>query len=90
MHYLKAIDAPGTDHAKTVIAMTKEMPIKDSFTKGGRIREDGRMIHEMYLRQMKTPAQSKGPWDLYNTLAEVPAEQAFRPLAESECPLVKK
>jgi branched-chain amino acid transport system substrate-binding protein len=48
------------------------------------------MIHAMYLRQMKTPAESKGPWDLYKTLAEVPGEQAFRPLSESECPLIKK
>jgi branched-chain amino acid transport system substrate-binding protein len=90
MHYLRAIDATGTDDAKAVIAKMKEMPIKDFFTKGGRIREDGRMVHEMFLRQMKTPAESKGPWDLYNTLAEVPAEEAFRPLSESECYLVKK
>jgi branched-chain amino acid transport system substrate-binding protein len=89
-HYLKAIDATGTDDSKTVIAKMKEMPINDFFAKDGKIRDDGRMIHSMYLRQMKNPAESKEPWDLYKTLAEVPGEQAFRPLSESECPLIKK
>jgi branched-chain amino acid transport system substrate-binding protein len=89
-HYLKAIDAAGTDDAKTVIAKMRELPVNDFFAKNGFIREDGRMVHDMYLLQMKTPAESKGEWDLYKVLSVVPGPQAFRPLADSECPLVKK
>jgi branched-chain amino acid transport system substrate-binding protein len=89
-HYLKAVEAAGTDDAKTVIAKMRELPVNDFFSKGGFVREDGRMVHDMYLLQMKTPAESKGEWDLYNVLAAVPGTQAYRPLAESECPLVKK
>jgi branched-chain amino acid transport system substrate-binding protein len=61
MHYLKAIDATGTDDAKTVVARMKAMPVNDFFAKNGRIREDGRMVHDMYLMQLKTPAESKDP-----------------------------
>jgi branched-chain amino acid transport system substrate-binding protein len=89
-HYLKAAEAAGTDDAKTVIAKMRELPVNDFFAKNGVVREDGRMVHDMYLLQMKTPAESKGEWDLYNVLSEVPGPQAFRPLSESECPLVKK
>jgi branched-chain amino acid transport system substrate-binding protein len=89
MHYLKAIDATGTDAAKPVITKMKATPVDDVFAKGGRIRDDGRMVHDMYLMQVKSPEESKGPWDLYNVLATVPGDQAYRPLAESECPLVK-
>jgi branched-chain amino acid transport system substrate-binding protein len=89
-HYLKAIDETGTDHAKTVIAKMKATPINDFFAKNGRIREDGRMVHDMYLMQLKSPAESKGPWDFYKLLATVPGDQAFRPLEEGNCPLVKK
>ena len=89
-HYLKAIDATGTDDAKTVIGKMKATPINDFFAKNGRIREDGRMVHDMYLMQLKSPAESKGPWDFYKLLATVPGDQAFRPLEEGNCPLVKK
>jgi branched-chain amino acid transport system substrate-binding protein len=89
-HYLKAVEAAGTDDAKTVIAKMKELPVQDFFAKNGFIRDDGRMVHDMYLLQMKTPAESKGEWDLYNVLATVPGPDAYRPLAESECPLVRK
>jgi branched-chain amino acid transport system substrate-binding protein len=89
-HYLKAVDAAGTDRSKTVIAKMKELPVNDLFVKNGRIRDDGRMVHSMYLRQMKSSEESNGPWDLYKTIAEIPAEQAFLPLSASECPLVTK
>jgi branched-chain amino acid transport system substrate-binding protein len=90
MHYLKAIDATGTDAAKPVIATMKATPINDFFAKNGRIREDGRMVHDMYLMQVKSPADSKAPWDVYQLLATVPGDQAYRPLEEGGCPLVKK
>ncbi len=89
MHYLQAIDATGTDDTAKVMAKMKETPINDFFTKNGRIREDGRMVHDMYLFEVKKPAESKGEWDLYKLLATVPADQAFRPLDKGGCPLVK-
>jgi len=89
MHYLRAIEATGTDDAKKVIAKMRETPINDMFAKNGRIREDGRMVHDMYLMQVKSPAESKGEWDLYKLLATVPGDEAFRPLSEGGCPLVK-
>jgi branched-chain amino acid transport system substrate-binding protein len=87
--YLQAIKDTGTDEAKAVIAKMKATEVNDMFAHGGRIREDGRMIHDYYLFQVKTPAESKGPYDVYKLLATVPAEQAFRPMAEGGCPLVK-
>ena len=90
MHYLKAIDATGTDEAKAVVAQMKAMPINDFFAKNGRIRDDGRMVHDMYLVQIKSPAESKSEWDIYKVLATVSGEDAYRPLAEGGCPLVKR
>jgi branched-chain amino acid transport system substrate-binding protein len=89
LHYLKAVKAAGTKDTKTVMAKMREMPVKDAFTKNGVLREDGRMVHSMFLFQVKKPEESKGPWDYYKTLAEVPADQAFRPLKDGGCPLVK-
>jgi branched-chain amino acid transport system substrate-binding protein len=89
MHYLKAIDAIGTDEALKVMAQMKATPIHDFFAKDGKIREDGRMVHEMYLFEVKKPEESKGEWDLYKMLAEVPGDEAFRPLDKGGCPLVK-
>jgi len=89
MHYLRAIEATGTDDAKKVIAKMRETPINDMFAKNGRIREDGRMVHDMYLMQVKSPAESKGEWGLYKLLAAVPGDEAFRPLPEGGCPFVK-
>jgi len=89
-HYLKAIEAAKTDEAKTVVAKMKEMPVNDFFAKNGKIREDGRMVHTMYLAQVKTPEESKGPWDYYKIIREIPGDQAFRPMdAKFGCPLVK-
>ena len=90
LHYLRAVEAAGTDNGKAVVAKMRELPIKDFFARNGRLREDGRMVHDMYLVQVKTPAESKGPWDYYTIKAVIPAEQAYRPLSESDCPLVKK
>ena len=90
LHYLRAVKAAGTDEAGKVMAQMKATPIKDFFGKNGRIREDGRMVHDMYLAQVKTPAESKYPWDYYHIRQTIPAEEAFQPLAQSKCPLVKK
>ena len=88
MQYLKAVDATDSDDAQTVRKQMMETPINDMFAKNGRIREDGRMVHDMYLAEVKTPAESKGEWDLYDIVRTIPAEEAFRPLSESKCPLV--
>ncbi|WP_420134155.1 ABC transporter substrate-binding protein, partial [Rhodopseudomonas sp.] len=90
MHYLKAVAAAGTLDAQTVMAKMREMPVNDFFAKNGKIRIDGRMVHDMYLAEVKKPADSKGPWDFYNILETIPGDKAFRPLSESACPLVKK
>jgi branched-chain amino acid transport system substrate-binding protein len=90
MHYLKAIETTKTDEAKAVVGQMKATPINDFFAHGGKIREDGRMVHDVYLMQVKTPAESHYDWDYYKILRTIPGDQAFRPLAESECPLVKK
>jgi branched-chain amino acid transport system substrate-binding protein len=89
LHYLKAVQAAGTKDTKTVMAKMRELPVKDAFTDNGVLREDGRMVHSMFLFQVKKPEESKGPWDYYKLLAEVPGDQAFRPLKDGGCPLVK-
>ncbi|MEW6644566.1 MAG: ABC transporter substrate-binding protein [Pseudomonadota bacterium] len=90
LHYLKAVKEAGTTDSAAVMKIMKATPINDMFAKNGRIREDGRMVHDMYLFEVKTPAESKGRWDDYKLLATVPGDQAFQPLSESRCPLVKK
>ena len=88
LHYLKAIQAAGTDDGPAVVAKMKELPINDFFTKNGVVRADGRVIRDMYLFQVKTPEESKGRFDYYKLLDTVPGEQAFRPMSEGGCPLV--
>ena len=88
MQYLKAVEATGSDDAQTVRQKMMDTPINDMFAKNGRIRVDGRMVHDMYLAEVKTPAESKGEWDLYKILRTIPADEAYRPLSESKCPLV--
>ena len=89
-HYLKAVEALKSDaDGKAVVAKMKEMPTDDKLFGKGTVRADGRKIHPMYLFEVKTPAESKGPWDYYKVRATIPAEEAFRPLAEGGCPLVK-
>src|SRR3954451_10879290 len=92
LHYFKALEGIGGnphDGAK-VVAKMKEMPTDDSLFGKGTIRADGRKIHPAYLFEVKKPAESKGPWDYYNLIGTTPGDQAFRPLSESACPLVKK
>jgi branched-chain amino acid transport system substrate-binding protein len=91
IHYLRAVEALGS-HAdgKAVIAKMKELPTDDRLMGKGYVRVDGRKIHPMYLFEVKTPEESKAPWDYYKQLATIPAKEAWRPLDQSECPLVKK
>jgi branched-chain amino acid transport system substrate-binding protein len=88
MHYLNAIQEVGSDQAKAVVDQMKATPIHDFFAKNGQVREDGRMVHEMYLAQVKTPDESEGRWDYLKILRTIPADQAFLPLEESTCSLV--
>jgi branched-chain amino acid transport system substrate-binding protein len=89
-HYLRAIEAAGTDEARAVMAKMREIPVNDFYAKNGRVREDGRMVHDMYFVQVKTPEESNGQWDYYKILSTIPGDQAFRPLDEGGCPLVKQ
>ena len=89
-HYLRAVDAAGTDEAQAVAAKMRELPVNDMFARNGRVREDGRHVHDMLLVEAKRPEDSRGEWDLYRILSTIPAEQAFRPLAEGGCPLVRQ
>jgi branched-chain amino acid transport system substrate-binding protein len=89
-HYLNAAKAAGTDDPQKVMAKMKATPINDFFAKNGKIREDGRMVHDMLLVEVKKPAESKTPWDFYKIKAVVPGDQAFMPLSKSVCPLIKK
>ncbi|SEK13260.1 MULTISPECIES: ABC transporter substrate-binding protein [unclassified Variovorax] len=90
MHYLKAIDAKGTDSAETVLAQMHATPVNDFFAKGGKIRADGRMVHDMYLAEVKKPSESKGEWDMIKIKRTIPGDEAFQPLAASTCNLVKR
>jgi len=90
LHYLKAVEALKGDDGTKVIAKMKELPTDDPLFGKGTIRVDGRKIHPAYLFEVKKPSESKGPWDYYKLRATIPAEQAFRPLDQGECPLVKK
>ena len=89
LHYLKAVQAAGTDEPKAVMAKMREMPVNDVMTTNGKLREDGRLMRDMYLFQVKAPSESKSKDDIYKLLATVPAEQAFRPLKDGGCPLIK-
>jgi branched-chain amino acid transport system substrate-binding protein len=89
-HYLKAVKAAGTTDSAAVIKVMKDTPVNDMFAKNGRIREDGRMVHDMYLFEVKKPSESRARWDDYKLLATVPGNEAFQSLELSRCPLVKK
>ncbi len=89
LHYLKAIEASKTDDGTKVIEQMKKMPTDDTLFGKGSIRVDGRKIHPAYLVEAKKPSESTGPWDLHKIRATIPADQAFRPLADGGCPLVK-
>ncbi|MCJ0973072.1 ABC transporter substrate-binding protein [Pseudomonas sp. PS1] len=85
MHYLNAVKETGSDDAEVVRAQMAKTPVDDMFAKNGKIREDGRMVHDMYLVQVKTPDESTGEWDLYKVVSTIPGDQAFRPIGESQC-----
>lgn len=89
-HYLAAITAAGTDEAKAVMAKMRELPVNDFFASNGHLRQDGRLVHDMYFAQVKTPAESTKPWDYYKILGTIPGDQAFRPMSEGGCPLVAR
>ena len=89
LHYLKAVQAAGTDDAKAVMAKMREMPVNDMMTKNGKLREDGRLIRDMYLFQVKSPSESKSKDDIYKLIATVPGDKAYRPMNEGKCPLIK-
>lgn len=85
-HYLKAVEAAGTDDTDAVLAKMREMPVEDMFAKGGVLRTDGRMVHDMYLVEAKAPSESESEWDILKVLRTIPGEEAFGPLEESACP----
>jgi branched-chain amino acid transport system substrate-binding protein len=87
-HYLEAIKATGSDEPKAVIDQMKATPVNDFFAKNGTIRDDGRMVHDMYLARVKSPDESSGKWDYYEILRTIPGDQAYLPLSESTCSLV--
>ncbi|WP_029004885.1 ABC transporter substrate-binding protein [Azorhizobium doebereinerae] len=90
LHYLKAVAAAKSDDAATVVAKMRELPIKDDVVRNAKLREDGRMVHDFYVFQVKAPGASKGEWDLYDLVGTIPGDEAFRTLADGKCPLLKK
>ncbi len=89
LHWLKAVRDAGTTESAAVMERMRATPVEDFATHGARLRIDGRLMRDMYLFQVKTPAESKGEWDLYKVVSRIPAEEAFRPMANGGCPLVK-
>ena len=90
LHYLKAVQALGTKDPDKVVAKMRDTPVEDMFSRNGKLLPNGRMIHDMYLVEVKSPAESKQPWDYYKMVTTIPADKAFRPLADSVCPLAKR
>jgi branched-chain amino acid transport system substrate-binding protein len=90
LHYLEAVKAVNSVDAQKVMTEMKKTPVNDFFARNGHIRNDGRMVHDMYLFQVKKPSESFGPWDYYKLIATIPGDEAFQPLSASRCPLIKK
>ncbi|WP_258868128.1 ABC transporter substrate-binding protein [Alkalilimnicola ehrlichii] len=88
-HYLKAIEAAGTDDPSAVIAKMRELPVEDVFARNGRLREDGRMVHDMYLAEIKRPAESTATGDYFTILQTIPGDVAFRSMEDGNCPYVE-
>ncbi len=88
-HYLQAVKDTHSTEGATVFARMRETPVRDAYTPDGHMRADGRMVHDLYLVRVKTPAESRGKWDVVSLVATIPPDTAFRPLAESKCPLVR-
>jgi branched-chain amino acid transport system substrate-binding protein len=89
-HYLRALEAAKTLDPNTVAERMREMPVSDAVIRNGRIREDGRLVHDMYLVEVRRPGEAKDPWDLEKVQETLAGNDVFRPLSESDCPLVKK
>jgi branched-chain amino acid transport system substrate-binding protein len=89
-HYLKSVQAAGTTDADAVMAKMKSLPIDDPFSLNARIRQDGLVVRDMMLAQVKTPEQSKAPWDYYNIVRRIPGDTLAWPLSESLCPLARQ
>ena len=89
IHYFKAVDAARTTDTGVVARKIRDMPVEDFFAEHGAVRAKGRMVHDMYLVRVKTPQESRGPWDYYNILRTIPGEELVRPLAQSDCPMVR-
>ena len=90
LNYLRAVEKSGSDDVKTVMQTLRTMPIRDAFARNAKLREDGKLLHDTYLVSVKTPAESKAPWDYYKIIKTVSGDDSFNPLSESQCPLVKK
>ena len=90
MHYLKAVQATGTNEPLKVAAKMRELPIEDFFARHGKLRPDGLMVHDLVLVELKTPEESKYPWDYYKILATIPGDAAFPPPDPEACALAKK
>lgn len=88
-HYLTAVREAGTDEPKAVVKQMRKMPVNDMFVQGGHLRQDNVMIHDMFLARVKKPSESKEPWDYYDIVATIPAEEVFWPISQSKCPLAK-
>jgi branched-chain amino acid transport system substrate-binding protein len=89
LQYLKAVQAAGSKDSDAVVKKLKELPVDDMFAQGGKVQANGRMVHDLYLFEVKKPSESKGPWDYYKMLATVPGDKAFPTAAASGCPLTK-
>ena len=89
-HYLKAVQAAGSDDTAAVMKKMQDTPINDVFAKNGKLRPDGRMVHDMHLFLVKKPTESKGPWDYYTLKGTVKGEEAFQSIEKSLCPQFKK
>jgi branched-chain amino acid transport system substrate-binding protein len=90
LHYLRSVQESGSDNAEIVATTMRRLPVNDFFAKGGKLRADGRLVHDMYLVQVKPPEESRYPWDYCKILSTIPGEKAFRPLAEGGCPFASK
>ena len=89
LHYLRAVQASETDDAKAIADKMRQLPVDDFFANGGEVRVDGRLVHDMYLVEVKAPEESRYPWDYYKVLSVITGDKAFRPLADGKCPLVR-
>jgi len=90
LNYLRAVEKSGSDDVKTVMQTLRTMPIRDAFARNAKLREDGKLVHDTYVVSVKSPAESKAPWDYYKIIKTVSGDDSFNPLSESQCPLVKK